>query len=74
MTICIAAIGRDEIGNEFIVFATDHMISIDNLGQFEKTIEKHKKINDNTVAMLAGRPLFFNDLIISRVKGMLQAR
>ena len=41
MTICIAAIGKDEKGNEFVVFATDHMVSIGTLGQFEKTIAKY---------------------------------
>jgi hypothetical protein len=63
MTICIAAIGKDENGKELIVFATDHMISLQQIGQFEMTVEKYKKITDNTVAMLSGEPLIFDDLI-----------
>jgi len=62
MTICIAAIGRD--GNdEVIVAATDHMVTMGSLGQFEHTISKYKEINSDTIAMLAGIPLFFDDLI-----------
>lgn len=63
MTICIAAIGKDEKGNEFIVFATDHMVSIGDLGQFEKTISKYKVVNNNTVTMLSGNPLIFDAVI-----------
>lgn len=60
MTICLAAIGKED-SNEFIVFATDHMVST-QLGQFEHSIVKYQKINNSTVAMLAGNPLIFNDL------------
>lgn len=63
MTICIAAIGVDEKGKEAIVFATDHMVSWPQMGQFEKTIDKYKKLNTNTVAMLSGNPLIFETLI-----------
>lgn len=63
MTICIAAIGKDDKGNEIVVFATDHMVSNPQIGSFEKTIDKFKKINRNTVAMLSGDPLIFEDLI-----------
>jgi hypothetical protein len=63
MTICIAAIGIDDKGKEAIVFATDHMISYPQMGQFEKNIEKYKKLNSNTVAMLSGNPLIFETLI-----------
>ncbi len=61
MTICLAAIGK-EGSDEFIVFATDHMVST-ALGQFEHSIVKYQRLNKNTVAMLAGNPLIFNDLI-----------
>ncbi len=63
MTICIAAIGTGEKNKELIVFATDHMVSIGSLGQFEKTIAKYKAINHNTVAMLSGNPLIFDALL-----------
>ena len=61
MTICLAAIGKED-SSEFIVFATDHMVST-QLGQFEHSIIKFQKINKNTVAMLAGNPLMFRDLV-----------
>jgi hypothetical protein len=63
MTICIAAIGRGANNKELIVFATDHMISSPQIGQFEMSVEKYKKINDTTVAMLSGNPLIFDSLI-----------
>jgi len=63
MTICIAAIGKDENDTEAIVFATDHMVSLPIIGQFEMPVEKYKKINDNAIAMLAGESLLFNDII-----------
>jgi|WetSurMetagenome_2_1015567.scaffolds.fasta_scaffold02950_7 hypothetical protein len=62
MTICIAAIGKNE-KNEVIVAATDHMITMGNLGQFEHTISKYKELNKDTIAMLSGIPLLFDDLI-----------
>ena len=63
MTICIAAIGKDKDGKELIVFATDHMISHPQIGQFERAIAKYKKLDLTTVAMLSGDPLIFDDLI-----------
>lgn len=63
MTICIAVIGTDADGKEAIVFATDHMVSISNIGQFDKTIDKYKVLNASTVAMLSGNPLIFNDIL-----------
>lgn len=63
MTICIAAFGKDENNTEAIVFATDHMISLPTIGQFEMPVEKYKKITDNAIAMLAGESLLFNDII-----------
>ena len=39
------------------------MVSLTQLGQFEHAIEKYKKINTNTVAMLAGEALLFNKII-----------
>lgn len=63
MTICIAAIGKDEKDTEAIVFATDHMVSLQQIGQFEMPVVKYKKITDNAIAMLAGETLLFNDII-----------
>jgi hypothetical protein len=61
MTICIAAMGQN--GNdEVIVFATDHMVTIGELGQFEHSILKWREIVPKTIAMLAGNPIFFDDL------------
>lgn len=60
MTICIAAIGT-EAKKEFIVFATDHMITT-GTGQFEHSFAKYKELNKTTVAMLAGQALLFEDL------------
>src|SRR5271157_4012543 len=70
MTICIAAIAKYN-GEEAIVTATDQMITLtmaqaqnSNIQSFyEHTIEKYKTINNTTIAMLAGNPLLFNDLI-----------
>jgi len=61
MTICIAAIGQNE-NNEVIVFATDHMVTIGDLGQFEHSILKWREIAPKTIAMLAGNPIFFDDV------------
>src|SRR3989344_1931243 len=60
MTICIATIGT-ESSKEFIVFATDHMITT-GTGQFEHSIAKYKELNGNTVGMIAGQALLFDDL------------
>ncbi len=64
MTICIAAIATEKEG-EYVVFATDHMVTT-LLGNFEHSIQKYKQISSATVAMLAGNPLIFDDLV--RVK------
>ena len=40
MTICIAAISVKN-GKDFIVFATDHMITT-GMGQFEHSVPKYK--------------------------------
>lgn len=61
MTICLAAIAKED-GKEYIVFSTDHMVTT-SIGQFEHSIIKYKEINKTTVAMLAGDPLLFDDLI-----------
>ena len=61
MTICIAAIATEK-EKEHIVFATDHMVSTE-LGNFEHSIRKYKKISQSTVAMLAGNPFLFDDLV-----------
>ncbi len=61
MTICIAAIGKEQ-DEEFIVFSTDHMITT-QMGQFEHSILKYKPLNGHTVAMLAGNPFIFEELV-----------
>ena len=61
MTICIAAIANEN-EKEQIVFATDHMVTT-FMGQFEHSIVKYNKLNKNTVAMLAGQALLFDDLV-----------
>lgn len=65
LTICIAAIGNEN-NNEFVVFATDHMVSMDmgenGVWKFEHAIEKYKQINQETIAMIAGIPLFLDQL------------
>ncbi|MFH0848658.1 MAG: hypothetical protein V1857_04075, partial [archaeon] len=66
MTSCIAAIGRcADIGKncEAIVFATDHMITMGNIGSFEHSIEKYRKISPNTIAMLSGEALLFDEVL-----------
>jgi hypothetical protein len=61
MTICIAAIAKEK-NKEYIVFATDHMVST-MTGQFEHSIKKYRELNKYTVAMLSGQVLLFDDLI-----------
>lgn len=61
MTICIAALGKNG-DDEIVVFATDHMVTIGELGQFEHSILKWREITPKTIAMLAGNPIFFDDL------------
>jgi len=66
MTICIAAIGKcEELGmdSEAIVFATDHMITLSEIGEFEHSIEKYRTINSNTVVMLSGEALLFDEIL-----------
>lgn len=62
MTICIAAIGKDD-DSECIVFATDHMLTIYKLWKFEHGITKYREIDTDTVAMLSGNALLFDDII-----------
>lgn len=66
MTICLAAIAKEN-NEEFIVFATDHMVTT-AIGQFEHTMVKYKQLNKNTVVMLAGNPLIFGELVKLRNK------
>lgn len=61
MTICIAAIAKEK-DREYIVFSSDHMVSIAS-DQFEHNITKYCGINKNTFALLAGQPLLFSDLV-----------
>lgn len=63
MTICVSAIATDN-GKESIVFSTDHMVSVGDLGQFEKEIKKYKVLNkNNIVAMLSGQILLFDKIL-----------
>jgi len=62
MTICIAAICKED-DHESIVFATDHMVSLGDINQFEHKVKKYKVINNNVVALLSGQFLLFDDLI-----------
>lgn len=62
-TICIAVIATYDDGKEGIIIATDHMISVSPIGQFERTLSKYKIINDNTIAMLSGNPLLFDEFL-----------
>jgi len=72
MTICISAIGTDKNSDgcdeEFIVFATDHMITFGNGevdNEFEHNIKKYKPlgITKKCVAMLSGKTLLFEELL-----------
>jgi len=66
MTICIAAIGQYTLKGkrkEAIVFATDHMLTLPQIGQFEHAIEKYRKIGASTVVMLAGEAFLFDKLL-----------
>lgn len=39
------------------------MVSIKEIGQFEHSVEKYRKINSNTIAMLSGEALLFDDVL-----------
>jgi hypothetical protein len=75
MTICIAAIASNH-NKDVIICATDRMISTSGLGQFEHDIEKYKLLGSNTVAMLSGDPLLFEELtkITPKEKSFKQIR
>lgn len=61
MTVCIAAIATEN-NAEYIVFATDHMITT-RLGQYEHPIEKYCHVKKNMIAMLSGRVLLTDKLL-----------
>jgi len=66
LTSCIAAIGRcAALGNdcEGIVCATDHMITMQNIGQFEHSIDKYRRIGTTNIAMLSGDALLFDEVL-----------
>jgi hypothetical protein len=66
MTICIAAIGKTHSktdGSESIVFATDHMLTLPGVGEFEHSIKKWKQINRNTIALCSGEMTLFDEII-----------
>jgi hypothetical protein len=63
MTVCISAIGKTEQGEEVVVLATDHMLTLENIGSFEHDILKWRKMNSNSVAMLSGKTLLFTDTL-----------
>jgi len=63
MTICVSAIANND-SKEAIVFSTDHMVSVGDLGQFEKEIKKYRVLNkNNIVAMLSGQMLLFDRIL-----------
>ncbi len=61
MTICISAIANED-RKEVVIFATDHMIST-QIGKFEHAIKKYKAVGKNSIAMLAGNTLLFNECL-----------
>ncbi len=63
MTVCISAIGKASDGKEVIVLATDHMLTLENIGSFEHDILKWRRVNGNAVAMLSGRTLLFTEIL-----------
>lgn len=68
MTICLAAVCKFKPGTEeeAIVFCTDHMLTIgsenDELGEFEQSIEKFKRISEDRVSLLSGDPLLADSI------------
>jgi hypothetical protein len=69
MTLCIAAIGSDG-DHESIVCAMDRLVSMETeyykehaIGKFEHTIRRYSFIPPNSVAMIAGSPFVFNELV-----------
>lgn len=67
MTICIAAIGTNE-GKEYVIAATDKMLTNSLIGgSFEHPSPKFKIIGKKYIAMLAGNPLLFSELVNERI-------
>ena len=63
MTVCIAAIGTKD-GKEYVVAASDKMLTNSLIGgSFEHPTQKYKIINGKHIAMLAGNPLLFTELV-----------
>ena len=60
MTICVAGICKYTQENnpdkvkEGIIFATDHMVTIEGLGQFEHKIRKYAMLENGMIIMVAG--------------------
>lgn len=59
MTICVAGICKYAIKDkpevkDGIIFATDHMVSIEGIGQFEHKISKHNMLPNGLIVMIAG--------------------
>ena len=66
MTVCIAAIS-EESGKEYVVLATDHMVTANFSGvgaEFDLDVKKYKFLGEKKecVVMLAGNPLVFEKL------------
>lgn len=63
MTVCIAAIGTEN-GEEYVVTASDKMLTNSLIGgSFEHPTQKYKIINEKFIAMLAGNPILFSELV-----------
>ena len=65
MTICMAAIGADVTGREgsAVVVASDRMVTMANLIEFEHTVPKALGIGGRAVALIAGDSLIGSHLV-----------
>jgi hypothetical protein len=79
LTICIAAICQESETDprQCVVFATDHMVTIDIgerservLGKFEHSIKKHKVISPLCVVLIAGDPVLLKELTVDTSETM----
>ena len=64
MAICISAIAQEE-SEEYVVFATDHMVTVWEQWGFELDVKKYEFLDEkkNCVIMLAGNPLISKELL-----------
>lgn len=65
MTICMAAIGADSAGTEAkaVVVASDRMVTMANLIEFEHTVPKAHAIGGRAVSLVAGDSLIGSHLV-----------